>query len=502
VVVAVSVERPGIDVLPEVRAVLGSTRGLLIDGEHVDAADGATFETVDPATGEVIARVARGQSEDVDRAVRSARRALEGPWRAMGPSERERVLRRLADLIDEHGDELAQLDSLDSGKPVTHIRAVDVPLASGQFRYFAGWPTKIEGRTLACDVPDMHVYTRREPIGVVAAIVPWNFPLTQASFKLAPALAAGCTAVLKPAEQTPLSAIRLGELALEAGIPAGVLNVCTGFGDEAGAALVDHPGVARVAFTGSNEVGKEIARRAAENLTQVSLELGGKSPNIIFPDADVEAAAINAASAIFFYTGQVCSAGSRLMVHDDVYDDVLDIVVREAKALRVGPGLDPETTLGPLISQSQRERVLGYIDAGIADGASVLHGGLGVQDQSDGYFVDPTVLSDVSDDLTVVREEIFGPVLVAQRFSSIEELAARANATQFGLAAGVWTSNVSNAHKLAALLEAGTVWINCYNQFAPMAPWGGYKQSGYGRDGGEAALEEYLHHKTVWTNVA
>jgi phenylacetaldehyde dehydrogenase len=434
--------------------------------------------------------------------VASCRAALAGPWRSWTAAERERTLHRLADLIEAHAEELAQLDALDSGKPFRQIEAVDVQLAIGHLRYYAGWPTKLEGGTLPNISPGTHVTTRREPIGVVGAIVPWNFPLCQACFKVAPALAAGCTVVLKPAEQTPLSALRLGELALEAGLPEGVLNVITGDGTTAGAALVEHPGVAKIAFTGSEEVGKEIARRGAATLKHVSLELGGKNPNIVFPDADVAEAAAAAASAIFFYTGQVCSAGSRLMVHRKSYDDVIAAVVEEAGKLRMGPGLAEDTTLGPLISPVQRARVMGFVDGAVGQGATVATGGrIPGGPLSDGYFHEATVLIDVSDEQTVVREEIFGPVLVVQPFDTIEEVAERANRTTFGLAAGVWTNDVRTAHRMADALEAGTVWINTYNLFDGAAPWGGYKQSGYGRDGGLEGIEKFLQTKTVWTHV-
>jgi phenylacetaldehyde dehydrogenase len=499
---ATTLDSAQFEVLPEVREFVSGTRKMLVDGEQVESLSGATFATLDPATGEPLADVAQAGPEDVDRAVQAARRALEGPWGSMSASERSRLMVRLADLIEEHADELAQIESLDNGKPVTYARAADLNLAMDQLRYFSGWPTKIAGETLPVGYPDMHAYTRMEPVGVVGAIVPWNFPLNLAMWKVAPALAAGCTVVLKPAEQTPLTALRLGELALEAGIPPGVLNVCPGYGDT-GAALVEHPGVDKITFTGSTEVGKQIARTASDTLKHVTLELGGKSPNVILADADLAAASAGAAAAIFFNSGQVCSAGSRLMIEKSVYDEVVSAVVDEAGKLQLGPGLDPTTTLGPLVSDEQLGRVTGYLEQGVQDGASVACGGQRANGElAGGYFVEPTVLTDVSDDSAVCREEIFGPVVVAQAFDSVEELAARANATSFGLAAGVWTNDVRKAHKLAALIQAGTVWINCFNYFDAAAPFGGYKESGYGRDNGRTALEQYLQVKTVWTNLA
>ncbi|MGD9734289.1 MAG: aldehyde dehydrogenase family protein [Solirubrobacterales bacterium] len=496
-----SLEIPSIEVLPQVREFIASPLRMFIDGEFVDAADGGTFVTYDPATGGTITEVAEARAEDVDRAVRAANAAFEGPWATMRPTDRGRLLERLAILIEENADELSQLESLDSGKPVAHIRAADLPLVWETLRYYAGWPTKIEGDTLATGYVATHVYASKEPVGVVGAIVPWNFPLCQAVFKIAPALAAGCTVVLKPAEQTPLTAIRLAELINEAEFPKGVVNVCPGFGEVAGQALVEHPNVQKIAFTGSVEVGKMIAREGATSLKRVSLELGGKSPNIIFPDADLEAASEAAASAIFFYTGQLCSAGSRLMVHRDAYDDVVSSVVAHAEQLKAGPGLDAGTTLGPLVSAEQRERVTGYIDRGRAEGASIALGDGGDRDTDGGYFVEPTVIIDAPDEMTLVKEEIFGPVLVAQPFDSVEELAKRANDTEYGLSAGVWTSNLKTAHTMAKLLRSGTVWINCYNYFDAAAPWGGFKLSGYDRDCGREGLEKYLETKVVWTNL-
>lgn len=490
----------GTQLLPEVAGLSSATQLMVIDGQAVEASDGRTFDTIDPGTGATLAAVAHADVADVDRAVSAARAALP-QWSRMAPNDRATLLRRLADLLDSHSEELAQLETLDNGKPIGVSRTVDVPLAIDHFHYFAGWATKLHGATFDTAYPDTHVYLRREPVGVVGAIIPWNFPLLMAAWKLAPALAAGCTVVLKPAEQTPLTAIRLGQLALEAGIPRGVVNVVSGFGD-AGAALVAHPGVDKIAFTGSVEVGKSVARGAAETLKSVSLELGGKSPNIVFGDADIEAATQTAAAAIFANTGQVCSAGSRLYVERSIFDEVLSGVSEAARRLRLGHGLDPETTMGPLISGEQLDRVVGYLDRGREDRGSIVTGGGRPANHRDGFFVEPTIFADLPPTSALINEEIFGPVLVAQPFDDLESLAAQANSTEFGLAAGVWTTDVRRAHKLAALLEAGTVWINCYGYFDAAVPFGGYKHSGYGRDGGLDAIEKFLQTKAVWTNLA
>ena len=483
----------------QAREFISQPHRLLIGAERQDAADGRTFVTVDPATGREIAQVALGGPQDVDRAVTAARAAFaDGPWGSMPASGRERLMHALAQALEDRAVEVAQIESLDNGKPVGLAQYVDVNGAVGHLRYFAGWPTKIEGGVLPVTAPNMHCYTRREPVGVCAQIIPWNFPLLMAAWKLGPALAAGCTVVLKPAEQTPLSALRLGELALEVGFPPGVINVLTGDGST-GAALVDHPDVNKIAFTGSTAVGREIGAKAGRALKRVTLELGGKSPNIILPDADMDAAVKGSYQAIYFNTGQACNAGSRLFVPAERFDEVMSGLAEAASAARLGPGLDASTQLGPVVSAEQHERVMSYIEAGRAEGAEVLAGGEAALTDSGGYFIAPTLFSTTSDELRIAREEIFGPVLVASPYDSLEEVAARANDGEYGLAAGVWTRDVSSAHRLAAMLHAGMVYINTWGVVDPAAPFGGFKASGIGREHGHDGLDAYLETKTVWT---
>lgn len=487
----------------EVSQFIAKPQRMLIDGKWVEAKSGKTFEVYNPATGELIGHAQEGGQQDVDLAVAAARRAFDdnSEWRRMTPSQRGRMVSRIGDLILKYGDELAQLEALDNGKPVTVARAADVPLAADLFHYMAGWATKLEGNTIGLSVPytpgtEYHAYTRREPIGVVGQIIPWNFPLLMAAWKLGPALTSGCTVVLKLAEETPLSGLRLAEICQEAGLPNGVLNVVTGFGETCGAPLAAHPGVDKVAFTGSTEVGKLIVKAAAHDLKKLTLELGGKSPMIIFDDADIEAAIPGAASAIFFNQGQCCAAGSRLFVQEKIYDKVIDGIADYARKLKVGPGLDPSTQLGPLVSQTQLDRVTGFLESGTQQGASFATGGSRVGDK--GFFVAPTVIVDVQDHMRVVQEEIFGPVLVATRFNDLDDdVIKRANNTVFGLAAGVWSRDVSKIHKVAARLRAGTVWANCHNIFDAAMPFGGFKQSGWGREMGHAALNNYLETKAV-----
>ncbi|HEX4610061.1 MAG TPA: aldehyde dehydrogenase family protein [Urbifossiella sp.] len=473
-----------------------SDQHMFIGGKWVPAASGKTFETVNPATGDVICRVAEGDKEDVDRAVKAARAAIEsGPWGRMNASARGRLLNKLADAIEAHKDELAALETLDNGKPIADSLGADLPLTLQCYRYYAGWADKNHGQTIPVD-GNFFCYTRHEPVGVVGQIIPWNFPLLMQAWKWGPALACGNALVLKPAEQTPLTALRVARLAQDVGFPDGVINVVPGYGPTAGAALSGHPDVDKIAFTGETGTGKIVMKAAADsNLKRVSLELGGKSPNVVFADADLDAAVEGAYFGLFFNQGQCCVAGSRLFVEDRVYDEFVHKMTAKAKTRRVGDPFDPTTEQGPQVSGEQMDRVLGYIDAGNREGAKRLVGGGRVGDR--GYFVEPTVFVDVKDEMTIAREEIFGPVMSILRFKDADEVIARGNRSFYGLAAAVWTRDVKKAIRLSNALKAGTVWVNCYDVFDAAAPFGGFKMSGIGRELGQYALQLYTEVKTV-----
>ncbi|WP_374049123.1 aldehyde dehydrogenase family protein [Neobacillus sp. OS1-32] len=477
---------------------LKGTKKLYINGKFVESVSLKMFDTYNPATGEVLASVYEAGVEDINQAVKAAKDAFEkGRWSTMRPADRGHLIYKLADLIEEHKEELAQLDSLDNGKPINETRAVDLPGTIEQFRYFAGWATKNMGQTIPVSDSFLN-YTRHEPVGVVGQIIPFNYPINMLSWKVAPALAAGCTIVLKPAEQTPLSAIYFAELVEKAGFPAGVVNIVPGFGEIAGNALVEHPNVDKISFTGSTKVGKKIMKKAADTMKRLTLELGEKSPNIILPDADLEKAIPGVFNGIMFNQGEVCSAGSRVYVHRSQYDEVVAGMVELARQVKLGNGLDEETTMGPLVSKKQQERVSEFINIGVKEGAKIAFGG-GKSDT--GYFIEPTIFVDVEENMNIAREEIFGPVVVVMAYDSVEEAVERANNSPYGLGAGIWTENVKTAHKVANQIKSGSVWINCYDAIDPASPFGGYKQSGFGRDLSAYALESYTEVKSIWVNL-
>ena len=492
------------DLSPAVRDFISRTQKLYIDGSWVAAASGKTFETIDPATEQVICRVAEGDREDVDLAARAAHKAFhQGEWARMIPSAREALLLKWADLVEADADMLAELESLDNGKLVMYAKMIDVPASVQLIRYYAGWATKIEGTTanVSIGIPntEFHAYTLRQPVGVVGQIIPWNFPMVMAALKLAPALACGCTTLLKPAEQTPLTAIRLVELAERAGIPKGVINLITGFGESAGQAIVEHPLVRKIAFTGSTPVGRHIGKIAMDSLKRVSLELGGKSPVIIARDANLDEAIAGAANAIFFNHGQVCVAGTRLFVEEPVFNDVMSGMKEIARSMKLGGGRSPDSQMGPLVSKEQHERVLGYINKGLSEGGEVLTGG--GRHGGKGYFVQPTIFKNCGPASTLYREEIFGPVLVANSYRDADEIATQANDSIYGLAASVWTQNLSLAHRLARRIDAGTVWVNCHHLIDPALPFGGFKQSGIGREQAADGIELYTETKSVLMKI-
>ncbi|MCK9502953.1 MAG: aldehyde dehydrogenase family protein [Porticoccaceae bacterium] len=472
-------------------------RKLLIGGEWQDASGGGHIELINPATGDVFTQVQDGTETDVDRAVRAARNTFNNPaWRRMRPIDRSKILERIAQLVEDNADELATLECLNNGKPKHLALMVDIPSTVEIFRYMAGWCTKIYGKTLPVsgDGSQYLAYTLRQPVGVIGAIVPWNYPLAMAAWKVASALAAGCTMVLKPSEITPLTALRLGELALEAGLPEGALNIITGYGQTAGQALISHTDVDKVAFTGSTAVGKHILRTSADDMKRVSLELGGKSPTIIMPDADMEQAIPGAAMSIFFNSGQTCFAGSRLLVHKDVYDVVLNGIAEVAKNLPIGDGMNPETMIGPVVSRQQQNRIMEYVRVGQEEGAELLTGG---NTRGPGYYVEPAILANTKPNHRVFQEEIFGPVLSATPFSTMEEAIQLANSSRYGLGANVWSQNINTCHQFAEALDAGTVWTNCYFVVDPAMPFGGFKESGLGREVGEDGVLMYTESKSV-----
>ncbi len=482
---------------------LSRPKKLLIDGKWVDSESGKTFETRNPATDEVICKIAEGGKADVDKAVKAARKAFEeGKWRTMTTAQRARLMYKLADEIEKRTEEFAQLETLDNGKPIKESRYVDLPQVIETFRYYAGWATKLEGETINAN-PNFFTYTLREPVGVVGQIIPWNFPLLMAAWKLGPALACGNTLILKPAEQTPLTALLLGELCMEVGFPEGVVNIVTGFGaDSAGEALSKHMDVDKIAFTGEDKTGRLILQASTGNLKRVSLELGGKAPNIVFADADIDAAVRGAITGIFFNQGQVCCAGSRLFLEKPIHDEFMSKLQERINKIQQGNGMDEKTSIGPQVSKEQQERVLNYIDIAQKEGAKLACGGEAPKgDLAKGYFVKPTVFTGVNNDMRIAQEEVFGPVLAVIPFSTVDEVAEQANKTTFGLSGAVWTRDVKKAHRLSAKIKAGTVWVNCFNNFDPAVPFGGYKMSGYGRELGKHSIELYTNIKSVWMNL-
>jgi aldehyde dehydrogenase (NAD+) len=482
----------------------GRPKQLLIGGVWCDPVSGTAIESINPSTGEVIAQIGAGGAADVDHAIRAAREAFEGPWSRFSAARRQDMLLAFADLVERHYDELNLLDVLDMGRPLGPGVTASATLPVRTLRFYAGAAQAIHGQTLSNSVAARFSYTVKEPVGVVGAITPWNGPLQAVLWKIAPALATGCTVVLKPAEDASLSALRLAELMQELDLPPGVMNVVTGYGNTAGAAIAAHPGVDKIAFTGSTETGRAIVRASTGNLKRVSLELGGKSPNIVFADADLDAAAVGAAMGIFANSGQICVAGSRLFVERSIVDEMTERVTAIATELRVGNSLDRTTQIGPVVSARQLERIVGYIDAGQQEGASLAAGGERLVDgaYADGYFVPPTVFSDVRDDMRIAREEIFGPVVSVFAFDSVDEVVSRANRTDYGLAAGVWTTNLARAHRMSQALQSGSVWVNTYGNFDPVVPFGGYKASGWGREFGLESLDDYLNTKSVWMSTA
>jgi aldehyde dehydrogenase (NAD+) len=474
----------------------------LINGEWVHSASGKTFDSINPATGETIAKVAAGDAEDINRAAKAARRAFDsGPWRDLSARKRGELLFKLADLIEKNADELAGLEVLDNGKPISEVINADVPLVISTFRYFAGLADKVGGEIIPVDAPrsQMLCYTLREPVGVCGQIIPWNFPMLMLTWKWAPALAMGNTVILKPAEQTPLTALRIGELALEAGFPPGVINIVNGFGETAGDALVKHPDVDKIAFTGEYKTAQIIMANAAPTLKRVTFELGGKSPNIVFADSNIDQAVAGAMTGIFFNQGEVCCAGSRLFVEQKAHDDFVDRFAKLAKARKVGDPFDPTTEQGAQVSREQFDKVMSYIELGKKEGAKCVAGGEASGDR--GYFVKPTIFTGVRNDMRIAQEEIFGPVVTVLPFKDFDDVVAQANTTMYGLAAAVWTRDISKAHRVADRVRAGTVWVNCYNTFDAAAPFGGYKFSGQGRECGKDAVNHYSETKTVWVNL-